>query len=194
MAHYLPSEDYVTYGPDTNCTLAVCPPSYSVYQYRPTLGGNIAFLVLFGLALIIHLVLGLKWRTYAFTFAVFWGCVSEVIGYGGRIMLYQNPFSFNGFLMQISEYHQHDNQARMRTDGRAVCITLGPTFFTAAIYLTLSKMYVWNSSRRCTGTFWRVGRALEKANMSRAITALRPKPGFKKSKSHFRTWNTTCSR
>lgn len=39
-------------------------------------------------------------------------------------MLYENPFSFTGFLIQI------------------ICITLGPTWFTAAIYFTLSRMYV----------------------------------------------------
>ncbi|KAL8832219.1 MAG: hypothetical protein Q9191_000389 [Dirinaria sp. TL-2023a] len=125
MVNYLPADDYVIYGPDANCTLAICPASYSVYQYRPTLGGNIAFLVLFALALLLHLVLGIKWRTWAFTFAISCGCIVEVIGYGGRIMLWQNPFSFSGFLMQI------------------ICITFGPTFYTAAIYLTLSKIIIY---------------------------------------------------
>ena len=36
-------------------------------------------------------------------FAMFWGCIAEMIGYGGRIMLWEDPFSFTGFLMQISE-------------------------------------------------------------------------------------------
>lgn len=97
-------DNYVVYGPDANCTLALCPASYSVYQYRPSLGANTTFIVLFGIALVIHLILGIKWRTFAFTFAMFFGCVTELIGYGGRIMLYKNPFSFDGFLIQISEY------------------------------------------------------------------------------------------
>ena len=95
-------QNYVVYGPDTNCTLALCPAEASVYQYRPSLAVNTLFLVLFGLALIIHASLGLKYRTWAFATAMILGCVTEIIGYGGRIYLWQNPFSFDGFLMQIS--------------------------------------------------------------------------------------------
>ena len=32
------------------------------------------------------------------------GCVSEMIGYGGRILLWENPFGFAGFLVQISKF------------------------------------------------------------------------------------------
>ena len=32
------------------------------------------------------------------------GCVSEMIGYGGRVMLWENPFGFAGFLVQISKF------------------------------------------------------------------------------------------
>ena len=31
------------------------------------------------------------------------GCVCDIIGYGGRIMLYKNPFLFTGFLVQITK-------------------------------------------------------------------------------------------
>lgn len=34
------------------------------------------------------------------------GCLSEVIGYAGRIMLYNNPFSFVGFMIQIGKSAQ----------------------------------------------------------------------------------------
>ena len=33
------------------------------------------------------------------------GCVSEMIGYGGRILLWENPFGFTGFLVQISKFY-----------------------------------------------------------------------------------------
>ncbi|KAL8801578.1 MAG: hypothetical protein Q9182_004364 [Xanthomendoza sp. 2 TL-2023] len=117
--------NYVVYGPDANCTLALCPAELSVYQYRPSLAANTSFLVLFGIAMIIHLVIGIKWRSWFFVICMFWGCVCELLGYGGRIILWQDPFSFTGFLMQI------------------ICITLGPTFFTAGIYITLSKIIVY---------------------------------------------------
>ena len=57
-------------------------------------------------------------------------------------MLWQNPFSFDGFLMQISESSTIGDELRLCADEMTVCITLGPTFYTAAIYLTLSKMCV----------------------------------------------------
>ncbi|KAL9019144.1 MAG: hypothetical protein Q9185_003575 [Variospora sp. 1 TL-2023] len=94
--------NYVVYGPEANCTLALCPAELSVYQYQPTLPGNICFLIFFAIAMIIHVVIGLKWRTWFFVICMFCGSVTEIIGYGGRIMLHYNPFSFTGFLIQIS--------------------------------------------------------------------------------------------
>ncbi|KAK5018940.1 RTA1 like protein-domain-containing protein [Cryomyces antarcticus] len=116
---------WITYGPDENCTLALCPVSISLYEYRPSLAANTIFIVLFGIALCLHLFQGIKWRSWAFLFAMFWGCVAEMIGYGGRILMWQNPFSFPGFLTQI------------------ICITIGPAFFSAAIYLTLSRVVIY---------------------------------------------------
>ncbi|CAG9939860.1 unnamed protein product [Clonostachys rosea f. rosea IK726] len=44
-----------------------------------------------------------------------------MVGYGGRVMLWINPWSFTGFVTQM------------------ICITGCPVFFTAAIYITLSR-------------------------------------------------------
>lgn len=115
-----------SYGPESNCTLTpgpkYCLVDYSVYEYRPSLAANVVFLVLYLIAFIIHAFLGFTYRTWSFVGVMLCGLAVEVIGYGGRLILYQNPFSFEGFLMQI------------------ICITFGPTFFTAGIYFTLSKM------------------------------------------------------
>ena len=97
----------IAYGPNANCTLTgpdTCPIEASVYEYRPTVPGNAVFIALFGIAMIIQIIQGIKWRTWAFMTAMTAGCVAEIIGYVGRILLYQNPFSFNGFLMQISKF------------------------------------------------------------------------------------------
>ncbi len=96
---------YVTYGPDKNCTLAVCPVTDSIYEYQPSLAASSVFIALFGISLIIHLAQGIRYRTWTFMTAMLLGCVSEEIGYGGRIMLQQDPFSFNGFLIQIGKYY-----------------------------------------------------------------------------------------
>lgn len=92
----------ISYGPDANCTLALCPIDASVFHYQPKLSANVVFLVLFGISLIIHAVQGFRYRTWFFSTVIVCGCLCEVIGYGGRIMLHNNPFSFDGFLMQIS--------------------------------------------------------------------------------------------
>ena len=98
----------ISYGPNENCTLTgpdACPVSTGVYEYRPSIAANAVLLALFGLAMIIHIALGIKWRTWVFTSCIVWGCIAEIIGYGGRIILWQNPFSFTGFLMQISKWN-----------------------------------------------------------------------------------------
>lgn len=100
---YANPDNWVVYGPDANCTLALCPASVGVYQYRPSIAANVVFLLLFAIAMIIHAAQGLKYRTFTFGSLMVIGCISEILGYGGRILLWQNPFSFNGFLLQISE-------------------------------------------------------------------------------------------
>ncbi|KAL8716365.1 MAG: hypothetical protein Q9220_000272 [cf. Caloplaca sp. 1 TL-2023] len=50
------------------------------------------------------------------------GCILEVLGYIGRLMSYHDPFSENGFLMQIC------------------CLTIAPAFMAAGVYLTLSRI------------------------------------------------------
>ena len=92
----------VSYGPDENCTLAICPVDASVLEYRPNLAGNSIFIALFGITFILHALQGIKWRTWTYMSVVLCGCTAEMIGYGGRIILHNDPFSFPGFLIQIS--------------------------------------------------------------------------------------------
>lgn len=111
----------INFGPDANCTLSLCPIEASVYQYRPSLPVNIVFLVIFAIAMLVHGYIGYRWKNYWFMICMFCGCVFEIVGYAGRIILYQTPFNFGGFLVQI------------------IFITCAPVFFTAAIYVTLSQ-------------------------------------------------------
>lgn len=120
----VPPDNLVIFGPDANCTLALCPVEWSVYQYRPSLAANITFIVLYAIAMGTHLVLGIKWKQWFYMSFMMIGCLFEIIGYIGRIIMYSNPFNFGGFMVQI------------------VFITSGPVFYTAAIYVTLSKTYV----------------------------------------------------
>lgn len=99
-----------------------CPVELTTYGYRPNLGGNITLLVIFGLCALAQLFLGVRAKLRAFTFAVTVGCATEAVGYGGRLMMNDNPWSSDGFKVQI------------------VCLVLAPSFLAAGFYLTLKHL------------------------------------------------------
>ena len=106
------------------CTLDTCPIEASIFDYRPSLAANAAFIALFGISMVVQIAEGVRWKTKAFTSCMVCGCITEMIGYGGRVIMYNDPFEFSGFIMQI------------------VCITVAPVFFSASIYLTLHDTIV----------------------------------------------------
>ncbi|KAI1093324.1 RTA1-domain-containing protein [Rostrohypoxylon terebratum] len=112
----------IPFGPHATCTLDLCPLEMSVLQYRPSLASSVAFICVFAVLLLIHSAVGFLWRSWWFLGCMTLGCVTEIIGYAGRIMLFYNPFSFAGFLMQI------------------ICIGCAPVFYSAAIYVTMAKI------------------------------------------------------
>ncbi|KAK3312972.1 parasitic phase-specific protein PSP-1 [Apodospora peruviana] len=125
MANTLPN-GLIPFGGDANCTLALCPLESSVLQYQPSIAGNGVVIGLFALSALVHIVQGWKWKTWDFAICIVIGCLDEIVGYIGRIMLHNDPFSFGAFLMQT----------------RIVCITTGPVFFCSAIYVQLSRTIV----------------------------------------------------
>ncbi|KAM4057115.1 RTA1 like protein [Hirsutella rhossiliensis] len=114
-----------TFGPSANCTLDICPAEWSIYGYQPSLGANATFLVMFAILGLVHTYLGVRWRSWGFMSGMIVGCLCEIIGYAGRIILFNNPFSFGGFMVQI------------------ITLAIAPVFYTAAIYVTLSKAIVF---------------------------------------------------
>ncbi|KAJ0420273.1 RTA1 like protein-domain-containing protein [Aspergillus carlsbadensis] len=106
------------------CTLDTCPLELGIVQYLPLLWAQILFMAIFGAAVIPQLIFGIRYKTWTFMVAMVLGLIGEVIGYGGRIMIHDNPFKLDGFLMYL------------------VPLTIAPAFFTAAIYLTLSRIVV----------------------------------------------------
>jgi hypothetical protein len=50
--------------------------------------------------------------------------VGETVGYGGRLMLYNDPFSSDGFTIQIC------------------CLIISPALISAGIYLTLKHIVI----------------------------------------------------
>ncbi|KAG9692812.1 RTA1-domain-containing protein, partial [Aureobasidium melanogenum] len=103
------------------CNLRECSVEQSLFQYRPYLAATSVFIALFGISGIVHMVQGIWYKQRTFAILMVLGCICEMIGYGGRIIMYNDPWDFNGFIMQI------------------VCITIAPVFMTAAIYVTLYR-------------------------------------------------------
>ncbi|KAH7012357.1 putative RTA1 domain protein [Macrophomina phaseolina] len=110
--------------PSDYCTLDTCPLSEANFTYVPTLAGNATYLAFFALLLPIQLFLGIRYRTWGFLAGMTGGLVLEIIGYVGRIQLHFNPFPFDPFLEYL------------------ICLTIGPAFLSAAIYLCLSRIVV----------------------------------------------------
>lgn len=87
----------------SNCTSVTpeCPIAATTYGYRPNLGGNIFFAVIFGICAIYNLIIGIKSRQLMFTIALAGGSLMEMIGYIGRLLMHQNPWDNSGFETQI---------------------------------------------------------------------------------------------
>lgn len=99
-----------------------CPVQRSLYGYYPSLPANTFFLAFFAVCMIANTILGTWKRTWTYLIAMFFGCLAQVIGYSGRLIMNDNPFSMVGFQIQIC------------------CLTLAPAFNSAAIYLTLKHI------------------------------------------------------
>lgn len=93
----------ILFGPDGNCTLEICPIEASLYGYRPSMAASVSFIVLYALAACIHIYLGLRWKKWFFMTCMVLGCLNAIAGYVGRIIMYNNPFDFSGFMLQIGE-------------------------------------------------------------------------------------------
>ncbi|KAI9150563.1 Efflux pump himE [Paramyrothecium foliicola] len=103
---------------------AACPVEATTYGYTPSLPPNIILLVVFAIVVCAQTVLGSLTKVYAFSIVVAIGALMETVGYGGRLMMHDNPWSQPGMRMQI------------------VCLIIGPSFTAAGIYLTMKHAII----------------------------------------------------
>lgn len=106
----------------TEVVLPQCPVERSIYGYYPSLGANAFLAAWFAVFFFPNIIFGIYYKAWTYMLALSVGCVVEALGYAGRIMLHNNPFSVQGFQIQIC------------------CLILGPAFNSAAIYLTLKHI------------------------------------------------------
>jgi len=107
------------------CTLETCPLKLSYWAYIPSLAANSTFTALFSISLALYLIQAVYSRRFVgFSVAMICGSILEVLGYIGRVMAHNNPFSENGFLLQI------------------ICLTIAPAFYAAGLYFCLSRIVI----------------------------------------------------
>ncbi|KAL0253267.1 phospholipid-translocating ATPase rsb1 [Diplodia seriata] len=112
------------FDPGDYCTLDTCPLDLAHFTYVPTFAGNLAYLAILGVLLILQVGLAIRYKTWSFLVGMFGGTVLEIVGYVGRLQMHYNPFTFNPFLIQL------------------ICLTIGPAFLSAAIYICLGRIIV----------------------------------------------------
>ncbi|EFY94485.2 RTA-like protein [Metarhizium robertsii ARSEF 23] len=110
--------------PYFRCNVDTCSLSYAQVQYQPSESGNLTYLIIFAVLLLAQSVLGIIYRTWGFSIAMVLGLVLEVIGYVGRLQMHNDPFKMDPFLIYL------------------ICLTIGPAFLSAAVYLSLSRLIV----------------------------------------------------
>ncbi|KAF2840786.1 putative RTA1 domain protein [Patellaria atrata CBS 101060] len=109
---------------DENCNVDICSLEYANFTYVPNLAGNIIFVAIFGLCIPFQLFFGIRHKTWGYMIGMLGGLILEVLGYVGRIQMHFNPFKFDPFLLYL------------------ICLTIGPAFLSAAIYLCLGRIVV----------------------------------------------------
>ncbi|KAL5329471.1 hypothetical protein ACEPPN_002985 [Leptodophora sp. 'Broadleaf-Isolate-01'] len=110
--------------PIESCTLSTCSLLNGQVRYQPNLGGNIFYIAIFSLAIFLQVLFGSWYRTWGYLVGLFCGLVLEIVGYAARVQMHYNPFTKGPFVMYL------------------VALTIGPTFFTASIYLCLARIIV----------------------------------------------------
>jgi hypothetical protein len=82
-----------------NCTKYTCPLTCSETDFLPTLAGNGLYAGIFGILLIAQIYLGVRHKTWGFLTGMVCGLLLEIVSYAGRIMMNDDPFSFDNFIM-----------------------------------------------------------------------------------------------
>ncbi|KAF1994719.1 putative RTA1 domain protein [Amniculicola lignicola CBS 123094] len=114
-----------------NCTLTTCLVTLAQVQYAPSLAGNALYISLFGLEIFTQVLFSVRGHTWGFMVSMLCGLVLEIVGYVARIRMHFNPAKKAPFAISGPWY--------------LVAITLGPTFFTASIYICLPHIIAVDS-------------------------------------------------
>ncbi|KAF3359378.1 Putative cutinase 1 [Verticillium dahliae VDG1] len=102
-----------------DCTTDTCPVSQGFLNYRPTRPGNAVFLAAFALLVPVTLALGYRFKTPIFASILTTGLLLEVLGFAGRLLLFDNVANKTYFALFL------------------LGTVLGSTFIAASIFIIL---------------------------------------------------------
>ncbi|RFU26563.1 hypothetical protein B7463_g9789, partial [Scytalidium lignicola] len=113
------------YVPGFICHLGTCNiTEWGFINYQPTIAGNVIFLIIIDALGLVQLIMAAYYGTGLVGLSMVLGILSESCGYVARILLHFDPFSRAYFLWYL------------------ICLTIGPVFIAAAIYLCLGRIVV----------------------------------------------------
>lgn len=100
-----------------NCTdiTPECPVEGTIYGYYPSLGANGWGAGFFGLCFFVNAYLGWRYKMWTYMIAMCLATFTSSIGYVGRVLMHDNPWDDNAFMLQI------------------ITLTFSPAFNSAAI-------------------------------------------------------------
>ena len=131
------------YNTTKNCTSVSprCPVEATIYGYYPNLGANAFFCAYFATLTIVNLILAFRYKTWVFGRFVGIGCLGEMIGYIGRIIMNSNPWSNAGFEIQICTLILAPvSLFSLPNHSHKLIRVMQQSFFAAAIYITIKHM------------------------------------------------------
>lgn len=112
-----------------NCTevTAECPVSATIYGYEPNLPIDTTLCVAFAILTILQLrsVCFFRIRTWPYMISLFIGCVMEIVGYIGGLIMHNSPWSTVGTSLQL------------------ICLIVAPSFTAAAISVIFKHIIVY---------------------------------------------------
>ena len=117
-----------------------CLEYYGYVTYLPSIAGNAFFLAAFTIGLLAQIFLGIRYKAWTFTGSMLAGILLEIIGYGGRIGMHNNIFIDTWFIMVRPVPLAPLCKPLTNPIQYLCCLTIGPAFFSAALYLSLSRI------------------------------------------------------
>lgn len=108
-----------------------CPVDASLYGYRPNLGVNAAIGIAHGILVLAQIgsLCCFRVRTWSFTITLAIGTIIELLGYAGRVLMNDNPFSTLGVSVQL------------------IALIVAPSLVSAAMSVTFKHIIVYGGAQ-----------------------------------------------